>query len=268
MTMPASPLAPKLKPPRFQGARIIMALILREMSATYGASAGGYIWAVLQPVGFLIMLSVGFSLMVRAPSLGTSFFLFYASAYLPFAFYGYMATKIARSIIYAQALLAYPSVTWIDTVLSRFILHTITMGLVTFLVISGSLLLISDRTIIQLAPVLIAMMLAALTGLGIGLMNATLGGLFPIWENLWKIVTRPLFLASGIVYIYEDLPSVAQDVLWWNPLIHITGLMRTGFYPNYHASYVSLTYAFGVAMISITLGLVFLRANHAKILEK
>ena len=266
--MPALPLAPKLKQPRFQGARIIMALILREMSATYGASAGGYIWALLQPVGFLIMLSFGFSLMVRTPSLGTSFFLFYASGYLPFNFYSEMATKIARSITYARALLSYPSVTWIDTVLSRFILHTVTMGLVSFLVISGCLLMISDRTIIELAPILIAMLLAALTGLGVGLVNATLEGLFPIWENLWKIVSRPLFLASGIFYIYEDLPSLAQDVLWWNPVLHITGLMRTGFYPNYHASYVSLTYTFGVAMILITLGLLFLRANHTKVLEK
>ena len=53
MTDIATPPQPMLKPPRFRALRTITALILREMGSTYGMSPGGYVWAVLQPVGMV-----------------------------------------------------------------------------------------------------------------------------------------------------------------------------------------------------------------------
>tara|TARA_R110002051_G_scaffold45702_1_gene92149 strand:- start:18609 stop:19418 length:810 start_codon:yes stop_codon:yes gene_type:complete len=259
---------PRLKPPQFRSIRTIIALMLREMGATYGASPGGYIWAIVQPVGMLVVLSIGFSLLVRSPSLGTSFFLFYATGYLPFQFYNDIASKVAFSLRYARALLAYPSVTWVDAVLARFILNVLTQGIVFGIVISGIFIVTDPRTILDLIPIISGISLACLLGFGVGLMNATLGGLFPIWNNFWQIVSRPLFLASGIFFIYEDLPSTVQNILWWNPVMHVTGLVRTGFYPTYQASYVSLSYGFGVALVMIALGLVLMRANYTKVLER
>ena len=81
------------------------------------------------------------------------------------------------------------------------------------------------------------------------MMNCLLNGLVPIWGSIWSIVTAPLFLASGVFFLYEDMPGFAQDILWWNPIMHAVGLMRRGFYPTYEASYVSLFY--GYANIAI-----------------
>lgn len=259
---------PSLKPPRFRSVRTIIALMLREMGSTYGASPGGYLWAIVQPVGMLVVLSVGFSLLLRAPSLGTSFFLFYATGYLPFTFYVDIASKIASALRYARALLAYPSVTWADAILARFILNILTQGIVFCIVIIGIFLILDPRTILDLLPILSGISMACLLGFGVGLMNATLGGLYQVWNNLWQIVSRPLFLASGIFFTYEDLPATAQTILWWNPLMHVTGLVRTGFYPTYQASYVSLTYGFGVALVLIALGLALMRGNYDRVLER
>lgn len=257
-----------LKPPRFRALRTITALILREMGSTYGMSPGGYVWAVLQPVGMVVILSLAFSLVVRAPSLGTSFILFYATGYLPFNIYADVANKVGQTLRYARALLAYPSVTWIDAVLARFILNTLTNATVFSIVITGILLIDETRTVLNVWPILIGVLLAALTGLGVGICNAIFGGLFPVWNNIWGIVSRPLFLASAIFYIYEDMPKVAQDILWWNPLVHISGLVRSGFFPTYHPDYVSLPYCFGVALILIFFGLVFMRAQHTTAMER
>jgi capsular polysaccharide transport system permease protein len=134
--------------------------MLREMGATYGASPGGYIWAVVQPVGILVVLSIGFSLLLRSPSLGTNFFLFYATGYLPFMFYVDIEGKVAQSLRYARALLAYPSVTWADAVLARFILNILTQGIVFCIVISGVFIIIDPRTILDLLPILSGITLA------------------------------------------------------------------------------------------------------------
>ena len=66
----------------FRFVRTILALILREMSTTYGRSAGGYIWAVLEPAAGIALLAFAFSLALRAPSLGTNFALFCYNTYL------------------------------------------------------------------------------------------------------------------------------------------------------------------------------------------
>ena len=267
-TDPPPAALPRLKPPRFGAVRTITALMLREMATTYGASPGGYVWAILQPIGMLIILSFAFSLVMRSPSLGTSFILFYATGYMPYVLYVEIASKTGASLNYARALLAYPSVTWADAVLARFFLNTITNATVFIIVMTGILWFEESRTVLNPVPVVTAVAMAALLGLGVGLCNAIIGGLFPVWTNVWRIVTRPLFLASAVIYIYEDLPPLAQDVLWFNPIVHVTGWSRTGFFPTYEASYVSLTYGFGLALVLIFLGLVFMRAHYTTVLEQ
>ena len=109
--------------------------------------------------------------------------------------------------------------------------------------------------------------IAALFGLGTGLVNCLLFGLFPVWEQIWSILTRPLFLASGVFFLYDSMPRLAQDLLWWNPLLHAIGEVRSGFYDTYDAAYVSPVYCFGLALTLIALGLMLLRRLHKRVLE-
>lgn len=267
LSLPQAP-EPSLKPPSFRSARTILALMLREMGSTYGSSPGGYAWAILQPVGMLLVLSFAFALVMRAPSLGTSFILFYATAFLPFHLYQEIEKKIRSALRYARSLLAYPAVTWMDAILARLLLNLVTGIAVFCIVITGILIFEAPQTILTPGPVMIGVALATLTGLGVGLLNAVLTGLFPVWSNIWSIVSRPLFLASGIFYTFSDLPQAAQAVLWWNPLIHVTGLVRSGFYPTYRPEYVSLTYGFGLALGMIALGMIFMRSQYTDVLER
>ncbi|WP_370741727.1 ABC transporter permease, partial [Pseudooceanicola lipolyticus] len=253
---------------RFATVRTVLALVLREMSSRYGRTPGGYVWAVLEPLAAIIVLSVGFSLVLRAPSLGTSFLLFYATGYLPFDLYMSVSNQVARAINFSKPLLQYPAVTWLDAVLARFLLNSLTSILVAILLLGGILIATDARATLDMVPVVRAMALAMLLGLGVGTLNCALIGLFPIWEVAWSIITRPLFLASGIFYIYEDLPPLAQDILWYNPLIHILGLMRTGFFPTYTAAYVNEVYVLAVSLVLLALGQILLGRYHREILNR
>ncbi|MDG1375559.1 MAG: ABC transporter permease [Yoonia sp.] len=257
-----------LTPPRFRPFRTIAALMLREMSTTYGQSAGGYIWAILKPVGMIVILSLVFSLMVRKPSIGTNFMLFYATGYLPYSFFSEISAKSANALRYSRPLLAYASVTWIDAVLARLILNVITAATVFSIVITAIMLVVETRTVLNLIHVINGVGICILIGFGVGLCNAILEGFWPVWTQIWSIITRPLFLASGIIFLYEDTPQAVQNILWWNPLVHGTALTRAGFYPTYQASFTSLIYCYGLALILIALGLVFMRANYRTLLER
>ncbi|MDU9006553.1 ABC transporter permease [Sedimentitalea todarodis] len=262
--------APALKPAggrRFAAGRTILALILREMSTRYGRTPGGYIWSIFEPLAAILFLSVGFSLVMRSPSLGTSFLLFYATGYMPFHLYQSLAGSIAAAIRFSRPLLQYPAVTWLDSVIARFLLNSLTGILVTILLLAGIIAVVDAHTTLNMPPIIEALGMAMLLGAGVGTVNCAISGLFPIWEVIWSILTRPLFIASGIFFLYDTMPPLAQDVLWYNPLIHIVGRMRSGFYPTYTASYVEPIFVLSVSLILLAVGLLLLGRYHRDILN-
>ncbi|UWQ81936.1 ABC transporter permease (plasmid) [Leisingera sp. S132] len=253
---------------RFATLRTVAALVLREMSTRYGRTPGGYIWAVLEPLAAILFLAVGFSLVLHTPSLGTSFLLFYATGYLPFNLYQSVSLTVSRAISFSHPLLRFPAVTWADAVIARFLLNSLTGVLVTLLLLGGILAVIDSRTVLELPQMAAALGLAMLLGLGVGTLNCVLMGLYPLWEVIWSIVTRPLFLASGIFFLYDDMPPLAQEILWYNPLIHIAGIMRAGVYPTYTPAYVNVPFVVLSSLVLLALGMVLLGRFHRVILNR
>ncbi|WP_239025537.1 ABC transporter permease [Roseicyclus persicicus] len=252
----------------FASFRSIIALMLREMSTRYGRTPGGYIWAIAEPVGALIVMAVVFSFMFRAPSLGNSFILFYASGYLPFTLFSTISGQVQNSLSFSKPLLQYPAVSWIDAVIAKFLLNFLTGVAVFAIVLFGILQFAEATATLDFGPIVTAIVLSALLGLGIGSLNCLLEGLFPAWGNLWSIATRPLFIIAGVFFTYDDMPTVLQDILWYTPWIHITGISRSGIYPTYSADYTSIPLVMAWAMIPMFFGLLLLRRYYQDILNR
>lgn len=264
-----SPAAPKLEARRFKTARTITALILREMSTTYGRSPGGYLWAILEPAGGIAMLTLVLSvgLKIRVPSLGDNFPIFFASGILVFLTYQKIASSVATAIPYSRALLYYPGVTYMDAMIARVLLKLLTQTVVFIIVAGGIILIFEPRVQIDLPPILFAIAMATILGVGIGSLNAFLFPMFPFWQSIWGIATFPLMLLSGVIFIYEDMPPIGQEVLWYNPLMHITAMSRRGFYPTYEALWISPAYVLLFALIPAVLGQIFLGRYYRAIIS-
>ncbi|WP_280522619.1 ABC transporter permease [Celeribacter ethanolicus] len=257
-----------VEPLRFQALRNIFALMMREMSSTFGRSPGGYFWAIAEPVGIIVMLAIGFSLVVRAPALGNNFILFYATGYLPYSLFATLARVIMHGLGYSRPLLAYPRVSWIEALFARLFLHSLTNFAVSFIVLGAILMLEDTRIKLDFMPILNGYAMLVLTGFALGMMNCFLMGLFPVWENIWTIVNRPLFLASGIFFLFDDLPKAAQSILWFNPILHAIGEVRRGFYATYDPAYISPTYVYGLALALLAFALLLLKRHYRWILEE
>lgn len=248
MTFPA---AQRPGPPRFRIFRSISALILREMSTSYGRSPGGYLWVILEPVAGVTLLTVLFSLLARNPPLGTNFPLFYATGMLPFTMYAAVCGLVATAVLFSRAFLSYPAVSFMDALIARFLLTSLTHILVMVLIISGIVLTYDLKLVIQWQYAFQSIGLLLMLTFGIGMANCYLFMKFPVWQSFWGILNRPLFLLSGVFFIPELLPEKALVYILWNPLIHIIGLMRKAFYPTYDAPYIDMTY---VAVLSVCIG--------------
>lgn len=271
-----TPVRPAQSPPRkpgqgtnrsFATGKAITALMIREMATRYGRSPGGYIWALIEPMGMIFIMAIGFSLMLRSPPLGNSFILFYATGYLPYTLHQSLSKSIARSISFSRALLMYPAVTWVDAMLARFVLNALTGILVTLCICAALLAVTDTRVALDGGPILMSFGLACLLGLSVGVFNCAVGGIFPVWKQFWSIVTRPLVLMSGVIFMYEDIPGNAREILWYNPLVHVTASMRDGFYPTYNPDYISVTYCVLFSLVFLFIGVVLMARFHRDILN-
>lgn len=254
--------------PSFINIRVIVALMMREMSTRYGKSAGGYVWAILEPLGVIALLSVVFGFVVRSPAIGDSFALFFATGFITFHFYMELSQFAAGAVLMNRPLLTYPRVTPIDTILARALLQFFTLSVAGAIIFTGIVQFDDVRTSYDFAAIVKAVAYASVLGVGIGATNAVIFAYVPTYQNVYRILTRPLFLVSGIFFMFEEMPPLAQDVLWWNPLIHAVGLMRQGFYPIYDGAYISELYLGGVGVVFLTLGLFLVYSNKTFLIEQ
>lgn len=251
---------------RFAAPRTITALMLREMQTTYGRSPGGFVWAFIEPALGIALLTFALSLAFAAPPIGTNFPLFYATGMVPFLIYADLAAKIAQSLQFSRPLLAYPSVTWLDAIIARFLLNGLTKTLVFYVIFAGVLILFDTRTIVDLPRAASALAMAMTLALSVGVLNCYLFTRFDVWQRVWAILNRPLFLISCVIFVFDAVPRPYRDILWYNPLVHIIGESRRAFYPAYTGDYVSPLYVYGLSLTLLLLGLALLHRNHRLLL--
>lgn len=251
----------------FKTLRSIAALVVREMSTSYGRSPGGYFWAVMEPVAGIALLSVVFSLALRSPPLGVNFQIYYATGFLPFIIYREVESKTTTAIRFSRSLLFYPTITYVDAVIGRFILTMITQTMVFLLVVGGIITLWETRTWMEPSLILSSLAAAAILGVGVGTVNCFLISVFPVWQRFWIVLNRPLVIISGVIFLHDTVPEPWKGYLEWNPLVHIVGQMRRGFYPIYDGEYVNMLYPIGLGLGLIVVGLILLNKFNRWILN-
>ena len=265
---PTKALDPASRVRRLSAFRAISALALREMVTTYGRSPGGWIWAIVEPVAAVILLAFAFSLAFRAPPLGTNFALFYATGLLPYLMFHDVSQKVAASIRFSKPLFSFGAVRYFDALIARLCLNLLTHCVIIVVVIGAIVVIFRTEADPQPLGVALTLSMAAALAAGVGTVNCYLFTAFPAWERMWAIATRPLFIVSGVVFLFEDVPVQYQTALGLNPLFHVTGSMRAAMYPTYSPDYVSVVFVFGLAAALFWLGLMLLNLFHDELLHK
>jgi capsular polysaccharide transport system permease protein len=246
---------------------ITFALIVREMTTRYGNKFGGYMWAVLDPVLTIGILTTVISAVAKLPPLGRSFTLFFATGYAAFYMYRSTAEQCGGAVEANRALLNYPVVRPFDAILGRIFLQIATLFVVNMLLFGGIFLFVPFNGV-EVGPIILASIIAITLGAGVGSANIVWFHLSSTYQQIWGIINRPAFIVSGVFFLPETLPNPFRDILMWNPLVHIVGLFRTGFYPTYRADYVDMPYLVGLSIFSIAFGFMLVWMFDARLREQ
>ena len=241
-------------------ARVIGALILRETRSRFGRSQLGYLWAIAEPLCYIISLSLLFDAISRHSPFGSSVALFFATGLLPYQLYSRIASALVTAFDANEALLTYPIVKPVDTLVARALLELATAALVMILLFGGLVLLAGAPEPESLHVMVLAILGLALFGFGIGTINAVIAKLFVSWRQVYDVISRPLMLVCGVFFTLDTLPAGARDIISYIPVTHGIELFRSGYYSGYRSTVVSISYLFVSGLVLCLIGLAAERA--------
>lgn len=235
--------------------RVVAAMIVREMSTRFGRKPGGYAWALLEPIGYISMMTVIFGAIARTPALGTSFVLFFATGYIGYQLYQAKVSYLSSAVKANKQLLNYPNVAPIDAITARLILQTATTAMVAAIVFVGIFLSLKSIPELNWPHIIEAEISAGVLAIGVGMLNNVMFAKYALYEQIYGIATRPLFLLSGVFFLPDAMPHPYQEILLYNPICHVVMLFRSGFYPEYRAGGLDLSYLWTSSALILICGM-------------
>lgn len=249
-------------------ARVVWALMLRETKTRYGRMRVGYLWALVEPVVFVgiffVLFTLGGQTMVSGMPL-MPFLITGASTYILFRDSMHESMLAINS---NKALLTFPQVKIFDLVLARVLLEIATHFTAATLLIVLVAFLTGPVEIANPLVVSLWFISAGVLGFGGGLVFGSIAALFPTVQHLVpSLLLRPLFFISGLFFTVDMVPDGVRSISLINPLLHITELIRSAFFAEFDSAYASPEYLIIFILSVVFLGLLIQQVLYKKILS-
>ena len=248
---------------------VVFALFVREMKTRFGKYRLGYVWALLEPMAHVIVLSIIWSAMGRTEFAGISVPLFLVTGIVPFLFFQKTTSQCMNAVESNRGLFNYRQVRPVDPVLARIILESfIFFASYLMLLFIAGWFLDNEIAVHDLLGLIVINALLYLITFGVGLTFSVYGTLYPeIMKMVPMLVFRPMYFMSGVLFPLSAIPTEYHHWLLWNPLLHVVELNHLSYFRNFESGDVSLLYVTLFALASTTFGLLSYRAKWVRMVS-
>jgi capsular polysaccharide transport system permease protein len=209
-------------------ARVVRALVIREVKSRFARRYLGYMWLFLEPAVHLTILSFIFSFRGRTLGTNVDLVVFLFCGIVPMIAFRHVLQMTMQAVDVNRQLLNYPRVRPIDTMLARFILES-AIFLIVFFSMMGVLAWMGYS--ISLARPMIVLVVAfslVLAAFGLGMLFSIGSHYAQDFREVATAVTRILYVTSGVFFTAKDLPHEVQPIALLNPFLHAVDLTRYG----------------------------------------
>lgn len=239
--------------------RVVGALAYRESLLRYGRNGFGYLSSLLVPLSQILFISALFTAIDRNNPLGGSVVLFIATAIIPYEAFSKLAIKMMSATKQAStSTMIHPVVTALDVLFAKLLVEVSLITVAAIVIFSGvGLFGYWDYSVDSLVQIILAFLTAIVLGFSVGLINTSITTKFAGYEKIWPLISKPLFFMSGIFYIASDrFPQEVLNILYYNPVLHITEWSRSAFYDRWESSLLDFKYLYGFVLTTLFFGLV------------
>lgn len=233
--------------------RVIYAVVLRETRTRYGHHKAGYLWAVAEPLLFIVTFAILFYVADRPSPMGMELIPFLTTGMITYEVAMKTTDRVTQAVDANRALLFYPQVQVLDLAFARAVLELATNVLVCGLIIGSYALYTQSFRVDDILYVCFGWGLASLFGLTLGLVLCSLNVISNVTKRIKGPLFRPLFWISGLFFPANLVPMQYRDYLSWNPVLHCVEMVRSGWFRGYSSEIASPTY---VAVCIVVLGFI------------
>lgn len=259
-------------PPLLRHLRNLRALILREI-LRQSEGRLGYAAVFIEPLAFIVGLSLIRYELHPIPPLGNSMMLFFLQGVVVFYAFNKTENWVSNGMHRNRHILVYPVVAPFDLYVAQFILATANMVVLYHVFLISHNFAIANTWPEQIVwpedvvRIYEAIVMAGLYGFVMGVFNVSLEQFFPAWERIYGMVRRAQFILSGKMFVVDFMPTEIRNILWWNPLTHCVELSRSAFYTFYESKTMNLTYFYGslLGFAAVTFSLERLARNRMQV---
>ena len=248
-------------------ARIIEALILRDIKTRFGSSEWGFLIAIAWPLSHVLLLLIMYVGMGRIAPYGDSTALWFATGVVPFMAFNYMSRFIMLGIVLNRPLLSFPVVKITDILFARAIVEVLNAAviiLILFAIFWTCGIDFMPLDIVQAALALLSMMLL---GMSFGIINGIIAAAIPFWITGYALVQIILWVSSGVMFVPDALPAPLKEALAYLPTLQGVEWMRSAYYEGYGGSILDKTYLISFGVVSLFIGLAMERMLRGKMLQ-
>jgi capsular polysaccharide transport system permease protein len=210
--------------------RVIGALMLRELSTRFGRENIGFLWIMVEPLLFAVLVSVAWRALKGPTEYGIDIVAFVISGYIPLVMFRSTIQRSVSSISVNGSLLYHRQVKILDLILVRFAIELIG-HLMAYLFIA---LILGAFGFFPLPHDIGFLLLGfgyyALFTLSIALVVAPLSEMIEVVEKIVPVTTYLMVPFSGSFFLVGSLSAAAAEVALYSPPVHGMEMMRYGIF--------------------------------------
>lgn len=224
-------------------ARVIWALVMRELQTRYGRENIGFLWMVGEPIMFCAGVAVVWTMIRPAHEHGLPVTAFVITGYVPLTMWRHCIMRSLKAFEANGALLFHRQVTPLDIILARVLLEVVGTLIAGAIVGSAAILMGLMEMPKDIGLLYLGLVLHSAFSLSCALLIASLSERSDVLE---KMLSAAMYLSlplSGAFAMVSWLPQSTRWILLLSPSVQNLEMIRGGqFGPGAHPIY-DITYA-------------------------
>lgn len=239
--------------------RVIHALIMRELTTRFGRENIGFLWIMLEPLLFALLVGLLWRMMKGPLEFGVDIVAFVVTGYIPLVLFRSSIGRAVNAFTANGSFLYHRQITILDLILVRFIVELIghMMAYLFMALVLGALGFFPWPY--DLGYLILGWFYYALFTLSVTLVIAPLSEMSEVLEKVIPVTVYMMIPFSGAFYLVSSLAPAAAEVVLYSPPVHAMEMMRYGvFGPSIDVQY-DFFYPLAFCMPCMAFGLLLCR---------
>ncbi len=233
-------------------ARVIGALLMREVLTRYGRHNIGFLWLFFEPMLFTVGVTALWTATQAFHQSNLPIVAFAVTGYSSVLLWRNMPARCVSAIVPNLALMYHRHVKVLDVFVSRILLEA-AGSTIAFVVLSILFTTLGWMSLPEdIIKVIAAWVTLAWFGAALGLLVGALSERTDVVEKLWHPISYILFPLSGAVFMVDWLPPPAQEAVLLLPMVHGVEMLREGWFGSAVRAHYSYAYL-GITCMLLTL---------------